>query len=403
MQSEASRASSGIASLELGFFIQGLVMGKQVILEGFIGDVASPSRISLDVFPYTIGRDPTCPLHLNTNRVSRLHAQVEKHHGQLSVTDLNSTNGTFVNRMRIDQRTPLHHGDVVHFAEHEFRVHEMDPLPESGSDVLATMEGLSPLSTHFPTQGKEFSELLSQGLVQGYAQSITDRQGRCVGYELLGRSTHPGLQEGPLTLFTLAHALDEEIALSELLRRQCLAEAHAVNLQGPLLFNTHPRECQEPKRLLAELKRLRRLYPVLPLVCEIHEAAVTDRVLMADLRKGLSELEIGLAYDDFGAGQARLLELVEVPPDVLKFDYALIAGLTGPKASTYRLVETLTKLVKEMGIVTLAEGIETEEVALSCLALGIDQFQGYYYGRPAPITPASGLSESTRPLPMKSQ
>jgi EAL domain-containing protein (putative c-di-GMP-specific phosphodiesterase class I) len=348
-------------------------MGKQVILEGFIGEARTLQRFAIDVFPYTIGRDVTCPLRLNTDRVSRLHAQVDDIHGQFCITDLHSTNGTYVNHERVTQSAPLQHGDAVHFANNEFRVVLVDDEPGNASDILETMVGLNSLSCYFPTQGKEFSELLAQGLVQGYSQGILDRQGKCIGYELLGRSTHPGLQEGPVTLFTLAHTFDEEINLSELLRRQCVSDAHAMKLTGRLFFNTHPKECQEPERLLKELQTLRGLYPMLPLVCEIHEAAVTDCKRMADLKAGLQELRIGLAYDDFGAGQARLLELTKVPPDVLKFDYALIVDLTKPGTAAYRLVETLTTLAHEIGVQTLAEGVETEAVARTCMDLGIDQ------------------------------
>ena len=50
---------------------------------------------------------------------------------------------------------------------------------------------------------------------------------------------------------------------------------------------------------------------------------MTDANTMRHLRRSLKDLAIGMAYDDFGAGQARLIELTEVPPDVLKFDIAL--------------------------------------------------------------------------------
>ena len=362
-------------------------MVKQVILEGFIGPANTIQRVTIDVFPYMIGRDLTCPLRLNTDRVSRLHAQVDDIQGQLCVTDLHSTNGTYVNRERVTQSAPIRHGDVVHFADNEFRVTFTNDKPNNAPDILATMVGLNPLSNFFPTQSKEFSELMAHGLVQGYSQSILDRERNAIGYELLGRSTHPGLQEGPITLFTIAHAFNEEINLSELLRRKCLADAHAMGLKGHLFFNTHPKECQVPDRLLKELQMLRGMYPAIPLVCEIHEAAVTDCQRMAELKAGLKGLQIGLAYDDFGAGQARLLELTKVPPDVLKFDYALIVDLTKPGTATYRLVETLTSLAHEMGVKTLAEGIEREDVARTCMALGIDYFQGFLYDKPAPILP----------------
>src|SRR5688572_7808865 len=154
-------------------------MGKQVILEGFIGKARTLQRFAIDVFPYKIGRDMTCPLRLNTDRVSRLHAQVEDIHGQFCITDLHSTNGTYVNRERITRPAPLQHGDVVHFADNEFRVTLVDAEPDNASDILETMVGLNALPTYFPTQGKEFSELLQQGLVKGYSQEIFDRQGKC--------------------------------------------------------------------------------------------------------------------------------------------------------------------------------------------------------------------------------
>lgn len=360
-------------------------MLHQALLEGFIQDFSIPQRITLEALPYTIGRDFTCPLRLNTKNVSRLHAQIDEIKGQLYVTDLRSTNGTFINHQRITQPTPVHYGDVIHIGNHEFRLLENTRQEQSSADVLATMIGLNPLSSRFPTQGKEFTELLDEELVHSYAQVITDRQGQGYGYELLGRGSHPALEEGPLTLFTLAHAFDQEIALSQLFRRQSLADAHRMGMRSPLFFNTHPKECQEAEQLLSELAALRHLYPELSLICEIHEAAVTDPKQMAALRCGLQELDIGLAYDDFGSGQARLLELVEVPPDVLKFDYALICDLTGPESALFRMVETLTALAREMGIKTLAEGVESEAVAQTCRVLGIDYFQGYFYGKPAPL------------------
>jgi len=113
-------------------------------------------------------------------------------------------------------------------------------------------------------------------------------------------------------------------------------------------------------------------------VCEIHEAAVPDLKHMAEIRSGLQVLGVRFAYDDFGAGQARLLELVKEPPDILKFDYSLISGLTSPAATTYQLVKTLTELVNKTGSKTLAEGVESEDVVRACRQLGIDYIQGFF-------------------------
>ena len=85
-----------------------------------------------------------------------------------------------------------------------------------------------------------------------------------------------------------------------------------AGMTAPLFFNTHPAECRAPDQLVAELESLRARHPSLDLVFEVHEAAVTDLGVMADIGTALRAMNIRLAYDDFGAGQARLLELVEV-------------------------------------------------------------------------------------------
>lgn len=60
---------------------------------------------------------------------------------------------------------------------------------------------------------------------------------------------------------------------------------------------------------------MRRQHPALPVAIGVHETTVTDPRSMRELRAALATLDIRLAFDDFGAGQSRLLELAESPPD----------------------------------------------------------------------------------------
>ena len=107
---------------------------------------------------------------------------------------------------------------------------------------------------------------------------------------------------------------------------------------------------------------------------------------MHRLRDALRDMDISLAYDDFGAGQARLLELTEVPPDYVKFDINLIRNIHLGNAGRQQTLQTLVRMVRELGIATLAEGIECAEEVEVCRQIGFDYAQGYYFGRPAPIT-----------------
>lgn len=152
-----------------------------------------------------------------------------------------------------------------------------------------------------------------------------------------------------------------------------------------LFVNTHPTELQG-EGLVETLRELRTSFPEQPITLEIHEAAVTNPRLVGQLREFLSELDMRLAFDDFGAGQARLLELAEVRPDYLKFDMKLIQGIDRASPSRQQLVALLAKMVKELGIQSLAEGVETESEHNTLRQMGFALGQGFYYGRPCTLS-----------------
>ncbi len=135
--------------------------------------------------------------------------------------------------------------------------------------------------------------------------------------------------------------------------------------------------------LIFSLGELRTFAPQRPLVLEIHEAAVTCGNKMRSLRVALTEMQVGLAYDDFGAGQARLVELVDVPPDYLKFDMSLVQNLESASTERQRMLASLVSMVHDLGIAPLAEGIELAGDHEICRQMGFTFGQGFYYGYPS--------------------
>jgi len=356
-----------------------------------------PRQIELDRLPKTLGRDRECDIALKVGDLSRLHARFFELDGGLWLEDMGSTNGSYVNQQRLAQPAQLRPGDVIHFADNEFRLLKHELMAPAGTDrdsedrtVDRTVVAYRPLDTTFPIESSAFLELLEWKLVCGFKQAVVRPDGRVFAYELLGRSTHPSLPVGPGQLFALAASVGKEVELSRLLRRRSFEQAAAADLRLPLFFNNHPAECLDVDALLAELTDLRGLYPALNLVFEVHEAAITDLEMIATIKAALRKLNIRFAYDDFGAGQARLLELAEVPPDILKFDMGLIQGLHSTESSKYLLLEALSKLVHSLGIATLAEGVETQTESDLCERLGILLMLGFLYNRPHPIAQTPG-------------
>src|SRR5258708_5853346 len=173
----------------------------------------------------------------------------------------------------------------------------------------------------------EFDRLLTDHAVVPHFQPIVRLDnGQRVGYEVLARSRLVGL-ETPGAMFRVAAERNLEAELSALVRHESLAVAKDLGLDAELYVNTHPAELHR-EGLVDSLRRLREEYPTTAIVLEIHEGAVTSSQSLANLRAQLKDLGMRLAYDDFGAGQSRLMELADVPPDVSKFESRMIHGLS---------------------------------------------------------------------------
>lgn len=335
-------------------------------------DDQTPRVVTLDRVPTVVGRAADAPVSISSSAVSKRHAQLILSDKGPIVEDLGSTNGTFVNGQRI-QRSELGDGDIVQFANNVFRIRFIQP--QVGA---ATMEeGALPWAEAI----MEFEQLMQPGGVTPFFQPIVQMDdGSTVGYESLARSPLEQLRN-PAIMFSTAAKLGQERQLSELLRRESVAIATKLEKPGNLFLNTHPKEVIEPP-LVESLRFLRQMAPSLKMTIEIHEAAIVVPESMLEFREVLRELDMQLAYDDFGAGQARLDELAQAPPDCLKFDIKLIRDIDTASAGRRELIGSLVRVVHQIGVTPLAEGVETAGEAAACRDLGFVLAQGFYFGRP---------------------
>jgi EAL domain-containing protein (putative c-di-GMP-specific phosphodiesterase class I) len=349
----------------------------------------SPLAVPVQALPFGIGRDEDNELVLIASGVSRKHASLALAAGRLVLSDLGSTNGSFVNRVRLVAPSVLHEGDIIHFGgSAEFRVRHADSGRDSVSPADQRTVIAAPghaLSEHFVANETEFLDFIAGTGISAAAQPIVAaNDGRLFAYELLGRGAHPDLPQSPAHLFRLSERLHRQAELSEAFRRHGVA-AIAPRLRGAALFaNAHPIETFEPA-FVDNIERVMREHSGLDLVIEIHETAVVETVRMRELGARLADMGVRFAYDDFGAGQARLNELSEVPPHFVKFDMALVNGLAAAGARKQRVVSDLVRLVADLGSISLAEGIEAEADATVCRQMGFALMQGYFFGKPMPI------------------
>ncbi len=339
-------------------------------------DQAETTRyLAVHTVPFVIGRRQDLALSLPSMAVSGQHAEITEAGGALLLRDLGSTNGTFVNGRRVVEPVTLREDDLVQFANVAYRVccqaahHSTHTVHQDVCDRAMALV--------------QFDKLMANRAVTPFFQPIVSIATReVVAYEVLGRSRLFGL-ETPKDMFRVAAQLNLEIELSSMLRWEGIQASRALAESPHLFMNTHPRELAEPG-LLESLRTVRKSHPELPLTLEIHESTVTDAARMTELRAALSGLNIRLAYDDFGAGQTRLNELVESPPDYLKFDMSLIRDIDAASPQRQQLLSTLVQMARNLGITSVAEGIETQAESDTCMQMGFDLGQGFFHGKPAP-------------------
>lgn len=112
-------------------------------------------------------------------------------------------------------------------------------------------------------------------------------------------------------------------------------------------------------------------------------AALHSDSLLTEKLKSITEEGFGLALDDYGSGFATFGYLFQYPFTIVKFDKEMIWQAMKEEKPEIAL-NYLIKMMKELGLEIVAEGVETKEQAQKLEKAGCDFFQGYFYSKPLP-------------------
>jgi EAL domain-containing protein (putative c-di-GMP-specific phosphodiesterase class I) len=113
---------------------------------------------------------------------------------------------------------------------------------------------------------------------------------------------------------------------------------------------------------------------------------ITETTIMSDVPNLMGELEelrkagFTIEMDDFGSGYSSLNTLKDINVDVLKVDMGFIKETKNVKKSRIILASVI-KMAKELNLLIITEGVETEEQVDNLTKLGCDVFQGYYFSK----------------------
>jgi EAL domain-containing protein (putative c-di-GMP-specific phosphodiesterase class I) len=242
-------------------------------------------------------------------------------------------------------------------------------------EALAFLGGASALPGDLAGLEEAFVRAL-QGLWMAY-QPIVRSDGTIFGHEALLRSDVHALPN-PGTMFDAAERLGRVHDLGRAVRTRA-----AASMDGPagltLFVNVHALELIDTDLYTSSAPLSARARTV---VLEVTERSSFERVPELRARiKSLRELGYRIALDDLGAGYAGLTSFAALEPEVVKLDMALVRGVDHEPIKR-RLVGSMARLCRDLGIMVVAEGIETAAEREVLVDLGCDLLQGYLIGRP---------------------
>ncbi len=156
--------------------------------------------------------------------------------------------------------------------------------------------------------------------------------------------------------------------------------------------------------IVAECRDFLRAFPGqdLRLVLEVTEREMVDADEQTRaIFDALDELGVLIAIDDFGTGHSSLCYLQMFHVDIIKIDRSFIKGMKEEGPSRH-IVENILDLAHRMGLVLVAEGVETQEQVEMARHYGIDYLQGFYFAKPLPPAQFTDLlASATRPEPSR--
>lgn len=227
---------------------------------------------------------------------------------------------------------------------------------------------------------KEIQENLEANAFVPLYQPIVTSDGTIIKYEALLRMRQGDELISPEHFLSIAAKTNqyEQISQSTLIQAieafKDRTDAVSLNFAQTDMNN---------KALLRDIEGLLQRYNMAHrTVFEIVEGdAIEDYRFTKNFVQRFRSLGVLFAIDDFGTGYANFSHLMELEPDYLKIDGSLVKNIQEDQKS-YIMVKSITQFARDLGIKTIAEYVATKEIFDVLVTLGVDEFQGYYFGKP---------------------
>jgi diguanylate cyclase (GGDEF)-like protein len=234
-----------------------------------------------------------------------------------------------------------------------------------------------------------------------YQPIVTASSGRLVKVEALVRWRHPsrGLLQ-PSAFIPLAEHTRLVVGLNGFVMREAIRQCGVWRRNGfdlGVTVNVTVLDLLDPTFAPGVEALLRdAAFPAAALTIEITEGAFAQEpARVRSTLEILRALGVQVAIDDFGTGYSSLSYLKELPVDLLKIDQSFVSDLPDAESSA-AIVAAAVELAHRLGLVVVAEGVESAEQYEFLAELGCDLVQGFVVSKPVPASALASMIEAAR-------
>ncbi|MEM9610365.1 MAG: EAL domain-containing protein [Actinomycetota bacterium] len=254
-----------------------------------------------------------------------------------------------------------------------------------GPDDLTGLITAVPLSVRLARQRHEHLRVLldEQRFTTHYQMIVDARSNAIVGFEGLLRTVIDDVEVWPDEAFAMAAEAGWTDVLDRIGREKAIAGSAGWLGDRDLYINFMPTSIYRPEHCLRTTWAAAERYGVAPerIVFEVTEGTDASPEHLDHILRHYREEGCRIAVDDVGAGYGSLNRLARIQPDVAKIDKQLVQDAS-PVSDA--VIGAVVGLCRDLGVVVLAEGVETKAQADRVVGLGVELLQGFWLGRPMP-------------------
>ena len=204
-----------------------------------------------------------------------------------------------------------------------------------------------------------------------------------IGLEALSRGKYNGEIISPYQLFETAKKMDLSLTLDRVCREKAMHAFATENRASTLFINFETSVLNKIISGTGEIMKTASENGISPqnIVIELNESRVKDSynlMMFVDFYRSKGFL---IALDNVSAGFDTINRIMLINPDIIKIDRAIVSQI---ESNTYNqeVFRSIINTAKKIGAMTVAEGVETADEVITCMLMGVDYFQGFYFQKP---------------------